>query len=134
MSRNSSNILARGKALDELLPLVILLSIIPVRETPSSRSSSVFLRQELVIYLKLMSVDWRVPRIAASLALVRRLSTVSVGLTTISDRLQNCLFLRIISEHGLVPKSHSGSLRPLRPACFVADSRLKIPRSPDFDS
>ena len=60
---------------------------------------------------------------------------VSCGRTTTSDRLQKPLGRRLISPHGLVPNSMPSHLR--RPVFFaelVAATRLKMPRSPDFDS
>ena len=117
------------------LPLVYLQSIMPVRETPSSLSSSQFFFHVLEIYRKFVSVDCSVPRIAASLTFFFRVSGVSSALTTTSDRLQNSRSLSIISEQGLVPNSSpSVCLRPLAAAIFTADSRLNIPRSPDLES
>src|SRR5271155_1747325 len=60
---------------------------------------------------------------------------VSCGRTTTSERLQKPFGRRLISPHGLVPNSMPSHLR--RPVFFaelVAAMRLKIPRSPDFDS
>src|SRR5271170_6034701 len=60
---------------------------------------------------------------------------VSNGRTTTSDKLQKPFGRRLISPQGLVPKSMPSHLR--RPVFFaelVAATRLKIPRSPDFDS
>ena len=45
---------------------IFLLSIMPVRDTPSSASSSVLFFQAFVKYLKLVSVAWNVPRIVAN--------------------------------------------------------------------
>ena len=70
------------------------------------------------------------PMIAATSALAFSVSSVSSARTTISERLQNWLERRMISEQGLVQKSWSASLRQLRAAMFLAAMRLKIPRSP----
>src|SRR5271157_6553669 len=60
---------------------------------------------------------------------------VSCGLMTHSERLQKPLGLRVISPHGFVPNSMPSHLRlPVRFAELVAAMRLKMPRSPDFDS
>ena len=77
--------------------------MIPVRLTPSSLSSSVFFFHSSERNLKSVSVDWYVPSIVASSIFFLRVETVSVDLTTTSVRLQNCLSLSIISEHGLHP-------------------------------
>ena len=79
--------------------------MIPVSDTPSKASSSVFVFHILLKYLKSVRVACRVPRIAAMRTFRLRLESVSSGLTTTSDRLQNWLGLRMISLHGLVPKS-----------------------------
>src|SRR5271167_2308045 len=63
------------------------------------------------------------------------LALVSCGRMTTSDRLQKPFGRRLISPHGLVPNSMPSHLR--RPVFFaelVAATRLKMPRSPDFDS
>ena len=89
-----------------ILPFIILvLSIIPVRDTPSKDSSSVLCFHLLVKYLKFVSVAWNVPRIVAASTFETKESSVSSGLTTTSVKLQNCLLRRIISLHGLHPKS-----------------------------
>ena len=116
------------------LPAVHLLSIIPVRDTPNNLSSSQFFFQSFVTYLKLVNVDCIVPSIVASLTLFNKVSSVSSGLTTTSDKLQNSLLRKIISEHGFVPKSYSVFLLSLFSAILCADALLKIPLSPDLDS
>ena len=108
------------------------LSIIPVSDTPSRRSSSVFLCHILRKYGILVKVDCTVPRIVASLTLRLRLSRSSLSRTTTSVRLQNWYGRRIISEHGLVPHSCPVSRLPFFSTCLSAATRLKIPRSPDL--
>ena len=118
-----------------ILPFIIsLLSMIPVRDTPSKDSSSVFCFHLLVKYLKFVSVAWNVPRTVAASTLAIKVSSLSSGLTTTSVKLQNCLLRRIISLHGLHPKSLYSSLLPFLDACFSAACLLNIPRSPLLDS
>ena len=112
-------------------------------ETPSSLSSSQFIFHLLVKYLKLVRVDCHVPSIVASSTFFSKEVGVSSLLTTASVKLQNSRGLRIISEHGLVPKSSLSSLlSPLSGlfmstfkllTCFLALALLNIPRSPDFE-
>ena len=59
-----------------------------------------------------------------------RLPTVSLARATTDVRLQNWADLRVISEHGLVPKSDT-SRRPSRCTLEMTAARLKIPRSPE---
>ena len=66
-----------------------LLSIIPVSDTPNSRSSSVFRCHTFRKYGNFVSVDCIVPRIVARRTFRSKSSTVSVDLTTTSVRLQN---------------------------------------------
>ena len=63
-------------------------------------------------------IGFSVPNIVAISTFSFKVSSVSSGLTTTSERLQNCLFLKTISEQGLVPKSYSPSLLPERVAIF----------------
>ena len=86
-----------------LLQLIKALSIIPVKDTPSSASSSVFLTHFILSLLMFVSEAWKVPRIAASLTLFLISSCVSSFLMTHSVRLQNCPSRKIISEQGLHP-------------------------------
>ena len=86
------------------LPFVNGLSIIPVKETPNKRSSSQFCSHLLLRYLKLVSVDWKVPKIVALITFSFNVSKVSFGRITTSDKLQNSSDLKIISLQGLVPK------------------------------
>ena len=79
--------------------------MIPVSETPRSLSSSQFRFHVEERYLKFVSVDCHVPKIDASLIFLWRLFASSEDLTTTSERLQNSLSRKIISEHGFVPKS-----------------------------
>src|SRR5271155_4865875 len=63
------------------------------------------------------------------------LALVSWGRTTTSDKLQKPFGRRLISPQGFVPNSMPSHLR--RPVFFaelIAATRLKMPRSPDFDS
>ena len=114
------------------LPDIMSLSMIPVSDTPSKRSSSVFFFHTLRRYLKSVSVDWNVPKIVARRTLSVSVCCVSDARTTTSDRLQNWYGRKIISLQGLHPKSCSTSRRPFLAACTCADLRLKIPRSPDL--
>ena len=81
-----------------------------------------------------MNVDWIVPRTAASFTFSIKSFSVSSARAITSVRLQNWYGRRIISEHGLVPKSWSGSRLPFFLQTFLDASREKIPRSPDLDS
>ena len=130
-SRTASNTTSQW---GELGVLSKALSMIPVMLTPSNASSSVFFFQMLRKYLKSVKVACSVPMIAATSALAFNVSSVSSSRTTISDKLQNWLLRRIISEQGLVPKSWLGSRRPFLAAIFCAATRLNKPRSPDLDS
>ena len=104
--------------------------MIPVRDTPSKRSSLVFFSHILRRYLKLVNVLWNVPSVVARRTLCFRSSRVSVGRTTTSDKLQNWYGRKIISLHGLQPNSCSASRLPFSATFILAASRLKIPRSP----
>ena len=128
VSRRTSSITS------SVLPVVdvILLSMIPVSDTPSKRSSSVFFFHTLRKYLKLVNVAWNVPRIVARRTFSLSVSTVSLSRTTTSDKLQNWYGRKIISLQGLHPKSWSVSRLPFLAACLIADCLLKIPRSPDL--
>ncbi len=122
--------------------------MMPVIETPKRRSSDVLETHFLEMKLKSVRVDWNVPRIVAIRVFLASSSSVSVERITISDRLQNSLSLRIISEQGLHPASNSGSLYRIpfslakwaflnsleRVMTFFAAYLEKIPRSPDFES
>ena len=124
-SRSSSSNFSRPSS----CPFVFGLSIIPVRETPRSRSSSQFRFHSFVRYLKLVRVDWNVPRIVASLTFWRSDLAVSHLRITTSERLQNSLLLRMISEQGLVPKSSLGCLLScssvfILSTCFMAETPL----------
>ena len=121
-------------AVSPLLPFVSSLSIIPVNDTPSSLSSSQLFFHIADTYLKFVRVDCIVPSIVASLTFSSSVSLVSLSRTTTSDRLQNSLSLRIISEQGFVPKLWSAFLLPFFAASFCAESRLNIPLSPDLES
>ena len=71
----------------------------------------------------------------ASFTFSFKVSIVSSALTTTSDKLQNSLERKIISEQGLVPNSiPSVCLLPFSEATLTAASRLKIPLSPDLES
>ena len=94
------------------------LSKIPVRLTPSKDSSSVFVFQIPLRYLKSVRVACRVPKIVAIRTFLLRDSAVSSGLTTTSERLQTCDFRNTISEHGFVPKSLSLSRLPFLQLVF----------------
>src|SRR6478752_4200402 len=83
-----------------LLPLKCLLSNTPVKETPSSLSSSALSLQTLRTYLNFVSVDCHVPRIAASSTLRVTDSTESSGRTTTSDKLHSPELLKKISAQG----------------------------------
>ena len=114
--------------------LSILLSRIPVRETPSRASSSQFFFHSLERYGKFVRDAWNVPRIVAIRIFLIRVSSVSVARTTTSERLQNSRSRNKISLQGLHPHSWSGSRRsPSFSTVFFAASRLKIPRSPLLD-
>ena len=89
----------------ECNPQVNSLSIIPVKLTPKSLSSSVLLVHTLLIFLMFVKVLCIVPSIVATFTLLIKDCLSSSLRTTTSVRLQNCLLLRIISEQGLVPKS-----------------------------
>ena len=65
----------------------------PVKETPNKRSSSQFCNHLLLRYLKLVSVDWNVPKIVALITLSFNVSKVSFGRITTSDKLQNSFFI-----------------------------------------
>ena len=106
--------------------------MMPVKETPSSLSSSVLSFHTFLRYLKSVRVDCRVPRMVASLTLSLRDSSVSFSRTTISDKLQNWYGRKTISLQGFVPHMCPVSRLPLRATCFSAASRLNIPRSPDL--
>ena len=92
----------------------------PVRETPNNASSSVLSFQAFVKYLKLVSVAWNVPRIVASSTFLSKSIQLSLGLTTTSVKLQNCLLRSIISLQGLHPKSLYSSRLPFLAACSSA--------------
>ena len=125
----------RKRVRNSLLGLLVsLLSMIPVKDTPSNLSSSVFCLHCLRKYLKSVKVDWNVPSIVAALTLANKSFSLSVARITTSVRLQNWYGRKIISEQGLVPKSHSTSLLPFSDALFLAACLLKMPRSPDLES
>ena len=63
--------------------------MIPVKDTPSKRSSSVLSFHTFLKYLKSVSVDCIVPKIVARRTLRFNESSVSLSRTTTSDRLQN---------------------------------------------
>ncbi len=90
----------------------------PVIDTPSNASSSVFCCHFFLRYLKSVKVACSVPNILARRTFRFSVATVSSDLTTTSERLQNWLGLNMISLHGLVPKSCSGSRLPFLAACF----------------
>ena len=108
--------------------------MMPVKDTPSNASSSVLCTHLGRNLLKLVSDAWNVPSIVASLTLTSISFCVSSALTTTSVKLQNCPSLNSISLQGLQPKSWLVSRLPFLPACLIAASLLKIPRSPDLDS
>ena len=81
----------------------ILLSIIPVKDTPSSLSSSVLRVHCRLNPLMSVKQDCMVPKIVAISTFLCNILGVSSALTTTSDRLQNCLGRRIISQQGFVP-------------------------------
>nr|QPI16358.1 MAG: hypothetical protein NIOZUU157_00248 [Virus NIOZ-UU157] len=110
------------------------LSMMPVKDTPSSASSSVFFTHLGRNRLMSVSDAWNVPSIVASLTLRNISFCVSSALMTTSVRLQNCPSLNSISLQGLQPKSWLVSRLPFLATCLVAASLLKIPRSPDLDS
>ena len=112
---------------------VSLLSNIPVRDTPSRRSSSLLSFHFLERYLKSVNADWNVPIIAAIRTFSFMVFFVSCGRTTTSLRLQNCLDRRDISPQGLVPKECEVSL-PISAALLTAATRLNNPLSPLLDS
>ena len=110
---------------------IFSLSRMPVRDTPNNASSSQFFFHSLDRYGKSVKDAWNVPRIVAKRTLRARSSEVSEARTMTSERLQNCLSRRMISEQGLVPNSYVASLRsPSFATVFLQASRLKMPRSP----
>src|SRR5271165_6919079 len=80
-------------------------SMIPVNETPSKRSSSQLVFHSGRRYGKLVKEACQAPNIAAILTLAFRSSSLSLGRTTTSERLQNWLGRSRISMHGLPPTS-----------------------------
>src|SRR5271157_2919463 len=98
-----------------------VLSMIPVKDTPSRRSSSAFFCHSLRRYRNSVNVDCRQPMMVAMRTLRLIDALVSCARRTTSDRLQKPLGRKLISPQGLVPNSMPSHLRrPVFLALLVA--------------